>query len=236
MKNFTQLTQSDRRVARTLSQFALLAVPCLFAVNAQAATASGTFNTVMNVNSPVCTVATTNATITLPVASSPNQTMTAYLTANGITTANVPNGIIAATGFTSSTLNQTATITCTTASTPILGFVVAPAAGASLVTTFGTDIAFLTDTGGAKAGGTGNNGMWLMYDQVSVNGTAAPFAYVGSGSATPYATTFTTAAVANGAATVVWRPILYIQVAPANPIGNPTGGSYSSPGQIVVNY
>jgi hypothetical protein len=213
---------------RALARAAVLAVPVLVAGGAHAASATGTFTVSMPVNSPSCTVATSNSTVSLPTVSSPSQTISNYLAINAITTAAQLSGDV-----TSAALNQTATITCTTASTPILSFIVEPASGASVASSYTAVMYFVDAATTPNKAGAGN--MNLKYEQVSVNGTAAAQSYAVSGNLTPYTTTFTTSAVANGTATVVWRPEF------GNPtnttaMGTPTGGSYNSPGQIVVNY
>jgi hypothetical protein len=223
--------QFSFRLHRRCLWMIVAVVPCLFAINARAATASGTFTVSMPVNSPVCTVSTNNATVALPTAGSPNQTLGNYFSTNSITTASQYGG----TWVTSAALNQTATISCTTASTPILNFVVQPATGA-VVTAAGPAVVYLVDTATTPLkAGAGN--MYLLYEQVSINGTAAPFSYANTtnNAVAPYTTTFTTAAVANGTATVVWRPALYSASA-TTAMGTPAGGSFTSPGQIVINY
>lgn len=225
MKKITYFSMANKKPSHSVLLLALCS--SLFAVNAHAATASATFNVVLGVNAPVCTVSTNNATVALPTAGSPNQTIANYLSANGITTASQLN----ASYSTSAALNQLATITCTTASTPISSFVVQPAAGSSF--TVGTGIANLLDTGTVKAGG---GSIYVGYEQISVNGTAAAQSYTNtSGTPTPYTTTFTTAALANGTATVAWRPFVY-NGGGTTAIGTPAGGSFSSPGQIIINY
>jgi hypothetical protein len=227
-------TRSINRAAaavRAVAQITLVSTPFLFAGGAHAASATGSFTVSMPVNSPTCTVATSNSTVALPTAGSANQTLGNYFSTNGLTTAAQEGGL----WFTSATLNQTATITCSTASTPILSFTVEPAGGASLFAGYGAQM-YMVDSATTpnKAGG---GFLALGYEQVSVNGTAAPQPYetIGSGSISLYTTTFTTSAVPSGTATVVWRPALQNNSSTAA-MGTPTGGSYNSPGQIVVNY
>jgi hypothetical protein len=225
--------RSNRPVSawRVLVQAALFAAPFLAGGGeAHAASTTGAFTVSMPVNSPTCTVANGNPTLSLPTGASQTQTLGAYLSANGITTAALESG-----GWvTAASLNQTATITCTTASVPILSFVVEPASGASLSN--GPGIVYLVDSAATPSKAAAGY-LSMAYEQVSVNGTAAPQSYL-NGSQTvinPNSTTFTTSPVANGTATVVWRPALYNGLGTAA-MGTPTGGSYNSPGQIVVNY
>jgi hypothetical protein len=223
------VTHAIRRAAgcSALAQAALIAGSLLGAGGVHAASTTGTFTVSMPVNSPTCTVANSNSTVSLPTVASPNQTLGNYFSTNAITTASTVNSGWYAAG---SSLNQTATITCTTASTPILSFVVEQASGATGPNTAQT---YLVDaaTTPVKAG-AGN--FLMVYEQVSVNGTAAAFTYAGV-SPIPYATSFTTSAVANGTATVVWRPV-FEDASSTTAMGTPTGGSFNSPGQIVVNY
>jgi hypothetical protein len=230
LKNEVIIMKTQRvsfRGYRILSRMVVIVLPCLIAANAHAATASGTFTMSLGVNSPVCTVSTNNATLTLPTVTSQNQTLGNYFSTNAITTA----GQFNASWLTSTAFNQTATITCTTPSTPILSFYVSPAPGASIAGSLSGQ-AFLVDSASAKAA-AGN--LEISYEQVSINGTATPFAYVAAGIVSAYTTVFSTSAVANGIATVVWRPTLFNGSA-TTAMGTPNGGSYSSPGQIVVNY
>ena len=229
MKNFHNTFPFPMTTLRAVG----LLLPCLFAAHAQATTATANFTVSLPVNSPSCTVTNDNATVLLPTATSPNQTGAAYLSANGITTASIFGA-----GVTSPTLNHSATITCTTASTPITSFVVAPATGASIAPPGGA-AAFLVDT--AATPNKAANSIQLWYEQVSVTnpaGTAvaAPWSYIsGANAVTPYSTSFTTTAIANGTATVVWRPVLYVPFG-VNVMGTPTGGAFISPGLITVNY
>ena len=220
-----------------------LLAPCLVAVNAQAATTTGTFSVQMTVNSPVCTVGTTNATVTLPTGTSQSQTLGQYLTANSITT----TGQFATSSVTGPSLNQTATITCVTASVPITSFVVQPAVGAK-ASYLAPTVAYLTDAAtppniaGANTS-TGAGDLLVAYEQVTVNGTPAAWSYVDptTFALKPYVGGFSTTNAANGTATVVWRPSFSIgssstPLSSTTAMGAATGGSFSSPGTITVNY
>jgi hypothetical protein len=112
--------------------------------------------------------------------------------------------------------------------------VVEPAAGAILNSSFAAEALLVDSASTPNKAAAGN--LIMNYEQISVNGAAPPAAYEASGGAIqPYATTFTTSAVTNGTATVVWRPTFF-DLSSTTALGTPSGGSYNSPGQIVVNY
>lgn len=211
---------------------ALAALAALFAAAlhpvAQAASATATVPVAMVVNSPLCTVANSNASIELPPATSALMTMPQYFTANGITTTSLYGYPM----FTAASLNQTATISCSLANVMIQSFGIKPSASATLPANH-PGIQYLVDSAAAKAGA----GDFLVgAEQVSVNTVAAPLNY-GYTSLTPNTTPFATGAVTSGASTaqVVWRPYLG-SANSAAPIGSPVGGQFTGSFDIVVNY
>ncbi len=209
----------------------LFAVASLVAgamVGAQAATAtSSTIPVQLTVNAPTCSISNSSGAVyTLPGVSTMNTTWSAYLTANSINAAGTNGG----TWVTSSSLNQTATISCDTANTIITSFLVQPGSSASLS---GVGVQYLVDSASGMAA---NGDAQMVFEQVAVNGTPAAQVYTTGGALVPYATPFLTGALSAGTstATVVWRPEFIS--GSATPVGNPTGGIYKGYAQIVANY
>ncbi|MGP8431795.1 hypothetical protein ACT2FY_01095 [Paraburkholderia fungorum] len=211
---------------------ATVALASLFvaSTSVHAASATATVAITMNVNAPKCSVAaTTGSTVSLPMALSPTTTVGSYLSTN-FTTASHYTSV----GWvTSSNVNQTATISCDTPNTIITSFLVQPGSGASLYPGT-TGYQYLVDGSSPPVQAAGG-GIVMAYEQVSVNGIAAPFAYLTGNSSYAYSTPFSTDSSTPSTATVVWRPIFYPQI-PEAKLGNPTGGAYTAPATIVANY
>ena len=193
------------------------------------------------VNSPTCTVSNSGSTITLPAASV-GQTVAAYQALNLTTPpASIPTSTDT---FTSTSLNQTATISCNSANTSIASFVVQPGPGAVTAVAPALAVQYLVDattpTPVKLAGGTT---FASVAEQVSVNGTAAPLNYgaANTNAINPYTNPFATGALntaspAVSTATVVWRPLFNTGVNNQTKIIAATGGSYNGSFQILVNY
>lgn len=193
------------------------------------------------VASPICTVKNTAAAITLPAASV-GQTIGSYQALNLTTApASSPNSTDT---FTSNLLNQTATISCDTANTSISSFVVQPASTAFTGSPTAVSYQYLVDASvpPVKAGGGAGGYFNFQAEQISINGSPAPFVYTAPNTSaiTPYTNPFTTGALtgspAASIATVVWRPIFYTGVNTQNKFTAPVGGSYNGSFQIVVIY
>ncbi|RUP26069.1 MAG: hypothetical protein EKK45_17325 [Curvibacter sp.] len=217
----------------------LTAVSCamLATAAAQAATAtSPVINVILPVNTPACTVANSSPTINLTAALSA-QTLGAYQAANWPTNgqSSVPGSW---TYYTSSALNQSATITCTTPNTAITSIIVKNGPNANTTSTT-TNQQYLTDT----ATPTPNilQSIIATSEQVSVNGAATPWSYADSqnGNPRPYTTIFTTGALsgspATSTATVVWRPQFVVTNSNIT-FGAPSGSAYNGSYQIQINY
>lgn len=197
------------------------------------------FSVTLPVNAPNCSVTIGVADIRLADAGSPTKQTKAYLEAAGFTNASSLNsGYFYSSGF-----DQTATIKCTTPATPISAIVVEPASSAS---TKSAGIAKLLDSAGNAASG----GRLLMgFEQVAINETPLAWSYFSQpssflveglfyGSAiTPYkpANALLTQARPGGVVRVVWRPVLRSEDDTVA-LGEPKGRSFSSSGQIVVEY
>lgn len=209
---------------------------------AQAATAtSPVIGISLAVNSPVCTVTNSTNSIVMPPASL-GQSTVSYQALN------LPLRSTTSTGpqWTSTSLNQTATISCNTANTPISSFVVKPGPSATTSTTTNTAAQWLVDATTptpVKVGTAAFGNFGIYVEQVSVNNSPAEYLYADPTNANvrAYTTVFQTGALSTGAspvstATVVWRPTFYVPASNTDTFGNPTGGSYNGSFQIVVNY
>ncbi|MDN6884686.1 hypothetical protein QMO14_13870 [Variovorax sp. CAN2819] len=211
----------------------------LVPAGAHAGQASADFSVSLPVNAPNCSVTTSVADIRLPDAGSPMKKARAYLEAAGFSAASSLNsGYFHSAGF-----DQTATIKCTTPATPISSVVVQPASSAS---TRSAGVAKLLDSAGNAASG----GKLLMgFEQVSINDQPLPWSYFRQpstflieglfygGAINPYkpANALLTEAKPGGVVRVVWRPVLKTED-DAVALGEPKGHSFSSSGQIVVDY
>ncbi len=202
--------------------------------SAHAATATANVEIDLPVNSPTCTVTNNNATVSLPNASSASVSLPTYMSINLPTPA-----LQGAPWVTSTTLNQTATVSCSTAGTIVTSFVVQPGSGASL-RPGATAQQFMTDTASNRLAG---GDALLSFEQVSwqTDGsavTSAPFSYQdGAGNVSAFTSpSFITGPLNSGVslAYVVWRPVL--ANTGSSPIGTPVGGSFSGSAQIVANY
>lgn len=194
------------------------------------------------INAPTCTVANTGGnSITLPQASM-SQTIGTYQSLY-LPTLGLATSTRAGNYYTSSALNQTATITCSAANTPITGIVVQPGPSATLYSP-GYSIQFLVDATTPKPVTAAGGNFPFTTEQVSINGSAAPWSYHDDATGQPrfYTTPFTTGQLSTGGtpvstASVVWRPQFAVGAAFTGSVfGNPTGGSYNGSLQIVVNY
>ena len=216
-----------------------VAAAALIPAGAHAEQASADFSVSLPVNAPNCSVTTSAADIRLPDAGSPMKKTKAYLEAAGFSAASSLNSGY----FYSTAFDQTATIRCTTPATPISSMVVQPASSAS---TRSAGVAKLLDSAGNAASG----GKLLMgFEQVSINEKPLPWSYFSQpssflieglfygGSITPYkpSSALLTEAKAGGVVRVVWRPVLRTED-DAVALGEPKGHSFSSSGQIVVDY
>lgn len=209
---------------------------------AQALTAtSSTIGVSLPVNSPNCTVSNNNSSINLPAASV-GQSVGSYQALNLTTSpASAPG---ATDTFTSTSLNQTATISCSIANTPISSISIQPGPAAFTGSPTPVSYQFLVDTSSppVKAGGGAGGVMNFQAEQISTNGNAAAFVYgaPSTSAITPYTVQFSTGALTGSpsasVATIVWRPIFYTGVNSQNKFTTPTGGSYNGSFQIVVNY
>lgn len=209
------------------------------AMTVNAATATATVQFVLGVTAPTCTVSSSAATVVLPVATSASMTQTQWRIANGITTASA-NGLTKR--YTSSSLNQTATVGCNASAASILGFSVQPGPGASLYPGV-AGLQYLIDETPSTAVKAADGNLAMEFEQVSINGAAAPFGYANASTVATYSTPFNTTNPVettnpigfSSTAIVVWRPVFY-DSGTATALGNPTGGSYKGSAQIVVNY
>lgn len=199
----------------------------------------------LSVTSPTCSVLNNNPSIALPPA-------TVGQTVGNYQALNLPN--LAATSQTpgfgttfmrsSATLKQTATISCTSANTPIQSIVIKPGPGAKTIGT-ADSIQYLVDSSvppAMAAGGVGGL-MSVVAEQLSINGAAAPFAYTATntGLITPYTTVFNTgplntAPTPVSVATVDWQPIIGATAGSTTPFTAATGGSFNGSFQIQINY
>lgn len=207
--------------------------------SAQAAnTINSTVTMSLPVNSPVCTIINSSNSIALPTASY-GQGIVSYAALNfPLKAPSVPAG----TQLTSTTLNQTATISCNQANTLITSFLVKPGPNASFNPTAQNSSQWLVDA--TMPTPVKLLGLPTLAEQVSVNNTITPFIYWDSnnnGNTLAYTTPFQTGALSTGAnpvstATVVWRPTFYVAAPITETFGTPVGGSYNGSFQIVVNY
>lgn len=198
------------------------------------------------VNSPTCTVSNSGSAITLPAASV-GQTVGSYQALNLPDLAATSSIASFGTTYmrTSTSLRQTATISCSAANTAITSFYVKPGPGAKIVGTLDS-VQYLIDattpTPVMAAGGAGGL-MAVVAEQLSVNGNAALYAYTttNTGVINPYTTPFNTGALNTAptpvsTATVVWQPVIAATAGDPTKFTAPTGGSYNGSFQIVVNY
>ncbi|WP_157639155.1 hypothetical protein [Burkholderia ubonensis] len=183
------------------------------------------------VSSANCTVANNNTSISLP-SGAPSTTVANWITSNATVAGQKGAG-----WYTSANLNQTATVSCTAANTPILSVVVQPASGATTATG-NTAEQNLVDTATTpnKAGGT--TPMLMGYEQVSVGGTAAAYSYDSGTGPQSYSTAFQTGALSGttSTATVVWRPAFSANGSTTSTLGTPSGGNYTGNAVINITY
>lgn len=187
------------------------------------------------VNSPTCTILISSPTITLPAAST-SQTagnyQTAYLPTQGLSTnpSSIPY-------YTSAQLNQTATISCNQANTPIASVIVVPGANANL-TGPGLNSQYLIDSAPTPNRLTN---VVMTPEQVSINGTPAAMSYhdpltgLPKAYTTPFSTGSLTGSPATSTATVVWRP-QFVFFDRNIVFTSPTGNSYNGVFQMKVDY
>lgn len=223
----------------------LAATLCAFFphVGMAAATANSAPITIsLPVSSATCTVNNSNTSIPMPTASV-GQTVASYQALYLPTPPAVDPASVNV--RTSTTLNQTAIISCNTANTPITSFLVKPGPSAFYGTPTPNANQFLVDASSppVKAAGGAADIMLVFTEQVSVNGSAMPFLYRNPSTfaTVPYTTQFSTGNLSTGAtptstATVVWRPLFYTGVNSQDKFTAPTGGNYNGSFQIVVDY
>jgi len=195
-----------------------------FGAQVQAATATADFTVTLPVNAPVCTVTTGAADIKLTTGASAQQMTKAYLQSAGFDLNNKTGGGL----YASPNFNQTATIKCTTPATPINSVWIKPTGGDKALKEK-DKYTWLVDSKGNKASG-GN--LYMGFEQLKVNDKDAFQSYKDG----PYKSTFTTSNVADGTATVTWRPVVWADYPDTTPMGTPEGGSYGASGQIIVDY
>ncbi|MDN6884683.1 hypothetical protein QMO14_13855 [Variovorax sp. CAN2819] len=214
---------NESRLRSALGGVAAASLLVSFGVQAQAASATADFTVTLPVNAPVCTVTTAAADIRLTTGASAQQMTKSYLQSAGFDLNNKTNGGM----FASPNFNQTATIKCTTPATPISSVWIRPTGDKALKEK--DKYTWLLDTKGNKASG-GN--LYMSFEQLKVNDKDAFQSYKDG----PYKTTFTTSNVADGTATVTWRPVVWADYPDTTPMGTPDGGSFGASGQIVVDY
>lgn len=220
------LPLSFRNQFRLRSKFGGIAAASLlasFGAQVQAATATADFTVTLPVNAPVCTVTTTAADIKLTTGASGQQMTKAYLQSAGFDLNNKTIGGM----YASPNFNQTATIKCSTPATPINSVWIKPTGDKAVKEK--DKSTWLVDSKGNKASG-GN--LYISFEQLKVNDKDAFQSYKDG----PYKTTFTTSNVADGTATVTWRPAVSADYADSTPLGTPEAGSYGASGQIIVDY
>lgn len=208
------------------TQFRSIAVASFFislGAQAQAATATADFTVTLPVNAPVCTVSTAAADIKLTTGASGQQTTKAYLLSAGFDMSNKTAGGM----WASPNFNQTATIKCTTPATPINSVWIKPTGDKAVKEK--DKYTWLVDAKGNKASG-GN--LYMSFEQLKVNDKDAFQSYKDGA----YKTTFTTSNVADGTATVTWRPVVWADSPDSTPLGTPEAGSFGASGQIIVDY
>ncbi|MDQ0012190.1 hypothetical protein J2W23_000554 [Variovorax boronicumulans] len=200
-----------------------VAAASLFPLGAHATQATADFTVTLPVNAPKCTVSTSSPAIELPKAGSAVQTTKGYMAFAGFTEKSPTDNNY----FGSSQVQQLATITCDTAATPINSILIKPTGSAIKSTGF----TYLTDAKGNKAA---DGKLYMGFEQLQVNNKDTYFFY---NDEKPYKpdNAFLTENVANGTATVSWRPVLRRDDDNAV-MRAPEGGVYSATGTIIVNY
>lgn len=207
---------------------------------AQATSPAVTIN--LPINAPTCTVANTSGN-SITLTSAPlSQTLGSYQAANW-PTAGLATSTQSGNYFTSSTLNQTATISCSTANAQISSVVVQPGSNATLLGA-GSAVQYLVDTTTPTPLKAGGGALAVAAEQVSINGTATPWNYtdIPTGQPKSYSTPFFTGSLSTGGtpvstATVVWRPQFTLLANNTSALlGNPTGGTFSGSFLVLINY
>ncbi|MGN4152047.1 hypothetical protein ACS0Y3_16850 [Burkholderia gladioli] len=210
--------------------------------NAHAATGNSTVTLQMNVNLPTCSITNSGTAnqagrIKLPTATFATPVNT-YLGSASFGIAGAAGG----SWTTSASLNQTATIACSVQNTYISSVIVQP--GSSAVTVSGAPAQqYLIDGASAKAAG---GALLMAFDQVSLNGTPAAYAYQTTSGALAFynnsaspsllSTTTANASTSLYEAYVVWRPALLASGGSTAAIGNPSGGNFSGSASVVANF
>lgn len=210
----------------------MAAAVCSGSVNATQVNTTVTLS--MTVAASICSVAVQNANITLPP-TNPTITTLAYMNANNLTTASAAGSSM----YTSSSLNQTTTVTCTVPGTAITSLTVQPNIGTTIGSYGATALQTLVDTAAsplfaAKTGSGGTSWLWGA-ELYSINGVVTPNSFADSSWAIKsFPTSFATNTKSPSTATFIWRPT--VNAGDSTQLGNPTGGKFSGSYIVVVNY